>query len=238
MMQYFGNTRSFKRSLAFWSLAWLFILNPMFGQSSSVSTESTGPENYGISRAEELVKAALERTQVEITYDGAYRRIDYPGGDVPPNIGVCTDVVIRSYRRLGVDLQQLVHEDMQADFSAYPRNWGLSKPDSNIDHRRVPNLETFFKRHGTSLPLSRQEEDYFPGDLVSWRLPGNNLPHIGIVTHYRTADDSRPLIVHNIGRGPVLEDCLFSFDIVGHFRYDLEGPLEGDETSPPAVPAP
>lgn len=168
-----------------------------------------------------LVRAALDRTRYTVRYDGRYRRIDYPGGDVPPNVGVCTDVVIRSYRTLAVDLQQLVHEDMRAHFSEYPRLWELHQPDPNIDHRRVPNLQTFFRRHGQALPVTDNPEDYRPADLVTWTVGGNR-PHIGIVTDRRSADGIRPLIVHNIGAGPRLEDILFAYPITGHFRY--EGP--------------
>lgn len=168
-----------------------------------------------------LVQAAIERTNHSVRYDGAYRSIDYPGGDVPADIGVCTDVVIRSYRTLGVDLQVLVHEDMKSNFSAYPSNriWGLTQTDRNIDHRRVPNLQTFFTRHGESLPISQSAADYLPGDLVSWMLPGN-LPHIGIVTDQWSSSSGRPLIVHNIGAGPQLEDILFSYSITGHYRFE------------------
>lgn len=170
--------------------------------------------------SDKLVAAALERTEHQVRYDGRYLRIAYPNGDVPADIGVCTDVVIRSYRALGIDLQQLVHEDMRADFDLYPskRIWGLTKPDSNIDHRRVPNLQTFFSRYGEQLALSRQGIDYQPGDLVTWLLPGN-LPHIGIVTDKRSNDGKRPLIVHNIGAGPVLADMLFDYNITGHYRF-------------------
>jgi uncharacterized protein YijF (DUF1287 family) len=171
--------------------------------------------------ADRLVAAAIAQTTgPRVTYDGAYRRIPYPGGDVPETIGVCTDVVIRAYRRIGVDLQVKVHEDMAKSFRAYPRQWGLAGPDSNIDHRRVPNLQTFFSRVGASLAVSRSADDYRPGDLVTWMLPGN-LPHIGIVADRRTAGGT-PLIIHNIGRGPEIEDVLFSFDITGHYRYALE----------------
>ncbi|CUR45980.1 hypothetical protein SAMN05877962_109128 [Alloalcanivorax xenomutans] len=165
-----------------------------------------------------LVDAAMARTRVSVTYDGGYRRIGYPNGDVPDNIGVCTDVVIRSYRKAGVDLQRLVHEDMTLAFGAYPNHWGLRRPDPNIDHRRVPNLQTFFERQGAALPVSDQADAYRPGDLVTWMLPGN-LPHIGVVTGQRSTDSGRPLIVHNIGRGPELEDLLFSYPITGHYRY-------------------
>jgi len=169
--------------------------------------------------AQELVAAAIERTQHRITYDGSYRTLAYPGGDVPDDVGVCTDVVVRAYRAgLGIDLQEEIHDDMTGAFGAYPKIWGLARPDSNIDHRRVPNLETFFARHGQSLPVTLTPSDYAPGHLVTWRLPGN-LPHIGIVTDRRSRDGRRPLIAHNIGRGPHLEDMLFDYPISGHFRY-------------------
>lgn len=180
-----------------------------------------------------LIEAAHERTQHQVVYDGAYVPIPYPNGDVPANMGVCTDVVIRSYRKIGIDLQQKVHEDMKANFKLYPsrRIWGLQKPDSNIDHRRVPNLQMFFTRHGTSLPVSDQAKDYHPGDLVTWVLPGN-LPHIGIVIDENSADGKRPLIVHNIGAGPKKQDMLFDYPVTGHYRYS--GRRSGREISPQA----
>jgi uncharacterized protein len=168
-----------------------------------------------------LASAAVELTQQQVVYDPTYFKIPYPNGDVPSDKGVCTDVVIRAYRKLNFDLQKLVHEDMSANFSKYPKNWGLSKTDRNIDHRRVPNLMVFFKRHGTELPISKKQEDYNPGDIVCWMLPGN-LTHIGIVSNQRNKTDSQWLIVHNIGAGQVLEDCLFSFEIIGHFRYSSQ----------------
>ena len=168
--------------------------------------------------AKSLNVASIERTQHMVQYNDSYQSIPYPMGDVPDDIGVCTDVVIRSYRAVGIDLQELVHEDMRNDFSAYPKNWGLRKPDSNIDHRRVPNLRTFFARHGTVLSNSHQASDYKPGDLVTWMLPGN-LPHIGIVTDRRVDGTHRPMIVHNIGDGPRLEDMLFLYTITGHYHY-------------------
>jgi uncharacterized protein YijF (DUF1287 family) len=180
--------------------------SPLFSQQS--------PDTF----TDQLVKAAIERTSVEVAYDGSYRQLVYPGGDVPDNTGVCTDVVIRAYRAVGVDLQQAVHEDMSAEFSAYPTIWGLNRPDSNIDHRRVPNLQVFFTRHGTKLPVSTNPDDYHAGDMVTWMLPGN-LPHIGIVVNREAADGERPLIVHNIGAGPSLEDVLFDFPITGHYQY-------------------
>ena len=171
--------------------------------------------------AQTLEQAAIERTTYKVTYDGRYVKMSYPNGDVPENMGVCTDVIIRSYRKIGLDLQQLVHEDMVTHFDKYPskRIWGLKKPDTNIDHRRVPNLQTFFTRNGTKLPISLHGHDYKAGEIVTWMLPGN-LPHIGIVTSKKSKDGERPLIVHNIGRGPMLEDMLFNYDITGHYKYD------------------
>jgi uncharacterized protein YijF (DUF1287 family) len=167
-----------------------------------------------------LIKAAKERTTQDITYNGGYFSIPYPNGDVPSNIGVCTDLVIRSFRKVGVDLQQKVHEDMSDNFNLYPskRIWGLNKPDKNIDHRRVPNLQVFFQRFGVSLELTNKAEDYLPGDLVTWMLPGN-LPHIGIVIDERSSNGNIPLIAHNIGEGPRINDMLFDFPITGHYRY-------------------
>jgi len=167
---------------------------------------------------EALVSSAQDRLKERVTYNGAYLKLDYPGGDVPANIGVCTDVIIRTYRAaLGFDFQKAVHEDMKANFSAYPKNWGLKRTDRNIDHRRVPNLETYLKRQGASLAISRKASDYQPGDIVSWRLAGG-LPHIGIVSN-RKAVDGTPMIIHNIGAGPQEEDVLFAYKINGHFRF-------------------
>lgn len=167
-----------------------------------------------------LIKAAKQRTLHEVRYDGSYISIPYPNGDVPPSIGVCTDVLIRSFRKLGIDLQKKVHEDMHVNFSLYPSKkiWGLKKPDRNIDHRRVPNLQAFFNRYGESLAVTKHPQDYLPGDLVTWVLPGN-LPHIGIVVDELSSDGKRPLIVHNIGLGPKIDDMLFDYPITGHYRY-------------------
>lgn len=173
-------------------------------------------------KTQQLIAAALAQTKENVTYNGAYFKIAYPMGDVPAQYGVCTDVVIRAYRKLSIDLQKLVHEDMRGNFSLYPakKNWGQNKTDTNIDHRRVPNLQTFFTRHGKKLVVSNKPQDYQTGDLVTWMLPGN-LPHIGIVTDQHSADGLRPLIVHNIGAGPKLEDMLFDYVISGHYRYAL-----------------
>ena len=170
--------------------------------------------------ADHLVDAAIERTKHRVRYDGSYRSIGYPGGDVPDSIGVCTDLVVRAYRALGIDLQREVHEDMVVAFSEYPAIWGHTAPDPRIDHRRVPNLQVFFGRHGQERQVTDDPADYEAGDLVTWMLPGN-LPHIGIVTNERSADGLRPLIVHNIGRGPEIEDCLLDYPITGHYRFEV-----------------
>ena len=166
----------------------------------------------------QVIAAAVAQTGRPTRYDGSYRRIAYPGGDVPADVGVCTDVVIRAYRAAGVDLQQRVHEDMTQAFGAYPKTWSLQRPDANIDHRRVPNLQAYFRRHGVQAVVTSDPRDYAAGDLVTWMLPGN-LPHIGLVSDRLSADGERPLIVHNIGNGPEIEDMLFAFPVTGHYRY-------------------
>ena len=138
-------------------------------------------------------------------------------GDVPRNRGVCTDVVIRAYRAIGIDLQVLVHEDMRGNFARYPQLWGLTKPDTNIDHRRVPNLQRFLDRADAKIE-SDSPAAYQPGDLVTWMLPGN-LPHIGIVSDRVVSGTTRPLMIHNIGAGPVEDDILLKYPITGHYRY-------------------
>lgn len=165
-----------------------------------------------------LADAAVELTSQAVVYDPGYYSITYPNGDVPPDRGVCTDVVIRAYRKIGIDLQKKVHEDMLANFDKYPKLWGLSRPDTNIDHRRVPNLMRFFARHGSAKPVSLMAEDYAPGEIVFWNL-GGGVMHVGIVSGKRSADGGRYLIVHNIGGGQVLEDCLFRYEITGHYQY-------------------
>lgn len=165
----------------------------------------------------------LARRQIGVTveYDPAYVCLEYPGGDVPEERGVCTDVVIRALRLLNFDLQKEVHEDMKRHFSAYPGRWGLKGPDKNIDHRRVPNLQTFFKRRGWQLPVTQTAADYKPGDLVTCLL-GDYLPHIMIVSD-RKNEAGTPLIIHNIGAGTEEEDCLFAFPMTGHYRVNLSG---------------
>ena len=165
-----------------------------------------------------LNRAAKELTKQKVTYDPSYYSIDYPNGDVPADRGVCTDVVIRAYRMLGIDLQMEVHEDMKANFSLYPNNWGLKTTDKNIDHRRVPNLMKFFERKGTIKKKTRNAEDYLPGDIVCWDL-GGGITHIGIVIDLKSDDGKRPLFVHNIGAGQVVEDLLDKYTIIGHYSY-------------------
>ena len=168
---------------------------------------------------QKLADSALVLTYQRVTYDPTYRVIAYPNGDVPADKGVCTDVVIRAYRKLGIDLQKEVHEDMKLNFDKYPKKWGLSHPDKNIDHRRVPNLMTFFTRHGTVKTITDNPKDYLPGDIVCWNL-GGEITHIGIVSRKKSTDGKRYLMVHNIGGGQVLEDCLFSYIIIGHYQYE------------------
>ena len=174
-----------------------------------------------IVQSDPLSEAALELTKQLVIYDPSYFSIDYPNGDIPKHKGVCTDVVIRAYRSLDVDLQQLVHEDMKKNFNLYPKLWGLKSTDTNIDHRRVPNLMTFFERHGITKPMTQNAKDYIPGDIVCWRLDGG-ATHIGIVVDKKTRDGERYKIVHNIGFGQVLQDCLFDYTIIGHYRYGID----------------
>lgn len=166
-----------------------------------------------------LPDAARAQIGVTVGYDPGYRQLAYPGGDVDQSTGVCTDVVIRAFRALGDDLQVRVHEDMRRHFDAYPKSWGLRGTDRNIDHRRVPNLQTFFTRHGERLPVTADAEDYQPGDIVTWRL-SNGLPHIGLVSD-RHNRDGVPLILHNIGAGTQEQDLLFAFEITGHYRFPV-----------------
>ena len=166
----------------------------------------------------QLSESALGIIDSTIIYDPTYFVLQYPNGDVPADKGVCTDVVIRAYRKLGIDLQKEVHEDMMKNFSKYPKIWGLKKPDSNIDHRRVPNLAVFFSKFGKEKSIEPNPSLYIPGDIVTWLLPGN-LTHIGIVVNKKSADGKRFQIVHNIGGGQVLEDALFKYTITGHYQY-------------------
>lgn len=188
--------------------------------SALAQSTSTAP----ISRQQfldKLVAAAIERTNHSVKYVSAYVHLDYPGGDVPADTGVCSDEIIRSYRAVGVDLQKEVHEDMAKNWREYPHTakWQQSYPDASIDHRRVPNLMVFFSRKGESLPITERADDYSPGDIVTWNL-GGDVPHIGIVVNVKDPETGRLLIVHNIGpTGPKMEDVLFAWKITGHYRY-------------------
>lgn len=175
---------------------------------------------FSFSQENKLSLAALELTKEKVVYDPSYFSISYPNGEIPKGKGVCTDVIIRAYRKIGVDLQKEVHEDMKTNFSKYPKLWGLKSTDKNIDHRRVPNLMTYFKRQQAEKIISRNPKDYLPGDIVAWNL-GGAITHIGIVVHKKSLDKKRNLIVHNIGSGQVLEDCLFSYKIIGHYRFRI-----------------
>lgn len=174
---------------------------------------------------QKLVVQAVNQTKIRVTYVPAYVQIKYPNGDVPSNTGVCTDLVIRAYRGVGIDLQKEVHEDMVKNFKDYPQLWKLKKTDTNIDHRRVPNLMTYFKNKKAQLPISSKAEDYAPGDIVTWNLQNkkvvSGITHIGIVVDQKSADGKRYLIAHNIGGGNTIEDMLFSYVIIGHYRFKL-----------------
>jgi uncharacterized protein YijF (DUF1287 family) len=167
---------------------------------------------------EKVNAGAIEQTTQTTEYDPSYVKLGYPNGDPPLNTGVCADVVVRAFRKAGLDLQKEVHEDMVKNFAKYPQKWGARKPDSNIDHRRVPNLMTWFDRQGKSLPITNGAKDYAPGDVVAWDL-GNGLLHIGLVSKIKVEGTGRYAIAHNIGQGARLEDALFQWKIIGHYRY-------------------
>jgi uncharacterized protein len=170
------------------------------------------------SQLKKFIDGAVAQVGVTKGYDPSYQKLDYPGGDVPANTGVCSDVLVRAFRKVGIDLQKEVHEDMVGAFSEYPTRWGLKRPDSNIDHRRVPNLMTYFTRHGKSLGITDKSDDYLPGDIVSWDL-GGGIDHIGVVSDLWSESEKRCLIVHNIGAGARVDDVLFAWRITGHYRY-------------------
>ena len=198
------------RRLVLLGLGWMLLPRQAGAQTPQVDAALSFP--FRVAAGAELRAAKAE------VYDPAYVKLAYPGGDVADDRGVCTDTVIRAFRHAGVDLQVEVHEDMRASFSAYPKMWGLTKPDRNIDHRRVPNLETLFRRKGGAKAISDKAGDYLPGDIVSWRLTGGGLPHIGVVT--RKKRGSQPLIAHNIGAGTREEPCLFDWPMSGWFRFE------------------
>lgn len=213
-----GSTIVFRCRRLIWQTVFLF--NCLFALSICLAQQNGRLDSAQSAFLQRLSAAAIERTHHTVRYDPGYVKIPYPGGDVPANMGVCTDEVIRSYRALGIDLQKEVHEDMESDFGVYPNHlrWMLFHTDTNIDHRRVPNLQVFFSRKGMNLPTTTRAEDYSPGDLVTWDL-GGGVPHIGIVVDRKSQPDGRYMIVHNIGQGPMMEDVLFRWKITGHYRY-------------------
>lgn len=183
------------------------------------SVEEPPLVKIGSESVRKVLESAYEQTRLTTNYSQEYFRLAYPNGDPPIETGACTDVVIRAFRNAGVDLQKEVHEDMRANFGSYPNKWGLTRPDTNIDHRRVPNLQTYFKRRGVSLPVSANYEDYRPGDIVSWDLDGKGMTHIGIVSNRKSPTSGRYMIIHNIGGGTRLEDRLFEWTVTGQYRY-------------------
>ena len=211
----------------------LLLLTFLLGFTSCNKKETVAEKTFIVSKnqetssikkpttfAKKLSNAAISIIDAAVVYTPDYVKLKYPNGDVPAKTGVCTDVIIRAYRKLNIDLQKEVHEDMLKNFTKYPnlKKWGLKTTDKNIDHRRVSNLEVFFGRKGKTLSITQNANDYKTGEIVTWMI-NNKLPHIGIITHLKSKDGKRNLIVHNVGGGQVLEDCLFSYTIVGHFQY-------------------
>ena len=203
----------------------LFLLTGCAGFSAQVlSPKESSPalqatkQNTKVTPLNKLIAAAMEQVGVTTEYDPAYAKLAYPNGDVPLKTGVCADVVVRAFRKIDLDLQKELHEDMKKSFAKYPKKWGLKAPDANIDHRRVPNLMTWFDRQGKALPLGKEAKDYLPGDVVAWDL-GSGLTHIGLVSDLKATGTDRYLIVHNIGSGAQLEDRLFEWKIIGQYRY-------------------
>ncbi len=190
--------------------------NRMFGLQSA---EKPPIADIPLGPVRSIIESAVSQTKTTTGYTQNYFVIAYPNGDVPAETGACTDVVVRSFRAAGLDLQKEVHEDMAAHFVDYPQKWGLAKTDSNIDHRRVPNLQKYFERRGKSVPITANGADYRPGDVVSWDLNGKGMTHVAVVSNLWNADEKRHLIIHNIGAGARAEDRLFEWKITGHYRY-------------------
>lgn len=216
------------KSLFLFLLTLIFIFNSACGKSVSSLVESKNPAlpvekpklaEIQSNEIKKLLESAIEQKKITRGYDPNYVVIPYPNGDVPIETGVCSDVVIRAFRTAGIDLQKEVHEDMRKDFSAYPKKWGLKSPDANIDHRRVPNLQTFFTRRGKSLLITENGADYKPGDVVAWDLDGKGMTHIGLVSNDWNEQTKRYSIIHNIGGGVLEEDKIFDWKIIGHYRY-------------------
>jgi uncharacterized protein YijF (DUF1287 family) len=214
-----------KRFLLFFGLFIVLLFNfacrhePVNEVAPVVSSEKPPVAEIESPAIKAVLESALEQTKITKNYTQNYYVIPYPNGDVPAETGACTDVIIRAFRKAGVDLQKEVHEDMLANFSAYPQKWNLPKTDTNIDHRRVPNLQTYFTRQGKSLPVSVQAATYKPGDVVTWDLDGKGMTHIGLVSNLWNETQRRYLVIHNIGGGTRAEDVLFNWKVTGHFRY-------------------
>lgn len=193
--------------------------NPSIVSPDTSASEKPPRNEIASPEIRKILDGAEEQIRITRGYTQKYFVISYPNGDVPPETGACTDVIIRSFRKAGIDLQKEIHEDMLANFSAYPKKWGLTRTDTNIDHRRVPNLQTFFTRVGKSMPVTNDASNYKPGDVVSWDLDGKGMTHIGLVSNVWNDRTKRYLIIHNIGDGTNLEDRLFEWKVTGHFRY-------------------
>lgn len=216
--------------LALASTCWIVVLSLSCGWRDEARTETLPSLGMPSSSAlvplsadvtpqlRQLIESALEQTKITTGYDPSYVAIDYPGGDVPLETGVCSDVIVRGFRKAGLDLQKEIHEDIKLAWSSYPRKWGSSSPDANIDHRRVLNLMTYFDRKGKAVPVTNNRSDYLPGDIVAWDL-GNKVDHIGVVVNVWSEDSHGYLIVHNIGSGARCQDVLFNWQITGHYRY-------------------
>jgi len=192
-------------------------------EATQVKTDATPLEKINAS--------AIEQTTQTTGYDSSYVKLDYPNGDVPLDTGVCADVVVRAFRKAGIDLQKELHEDMKKNFAKYPQKWGARRPDTNIDHRRVPNLMTWFDRQGKAQPITKDAKDYLPGDVIAWHLD-NGLPHIGMVSKIKVEGTERYAMVHNIGLGARVEDALFAWKITGHYRYFEQKQDKTDKSRP------
>ncbi|MEZ5307101.1 MAG: DUF1287 domain-containing protein [Pyrinomonadaceae bacterium] len=186
---------------------------------ASINVERPKIDEIDNPKVQRVLKNAFAQIDTVTGYTQKYFVIDYPNGDVPSETGACTDVVIRALRAADLDLQKAVHEDMSMDFSAYPQKWGLEKPDTNIDHRRVPNLDKYFQRKGKSLKIGTKGDDFKPGDIVAWDINGKGMTHIGVVSNIWNKTEARYLVIHNIGNGVHLEDRLFDWTLIGHYRY-------------------
>jgi len=206
------------KSIFIWFAILAMLLSCLHAESNkSLKKKVTSNFELKDSILTKLCSAAIAQTHRHVTYDGSYRVLKYPGGDVPDSLGVCTDVLIRAYRNVGYDLQKLIHEDILRNYAVYNKRSRIEKVDASIDHRRTPNMQSFFTLHGKKLPNSKVAKDYLPGDLVFWDVSAG---HVGIVVNVKSTEDTtRLMVVHNIGSGPQLQDYLFDATILGHYRY-------------------